>query len=289
MSEVSFFLRLQGYWDLLKPRLIFLVILSAMTGFYLALQPGQAASGLWSVLLGITLVSAGSMALNQWLERAEDKKMVRTQKRPLPAGVVTPREALLIGLGLSAAGLIVLAAGQHAAAAVLSGVTLGLYILVYTPLKKVTILCTLIGALPGALPTLAGWAAVEWPFSERAWILFVILYLWQMPHFYAISWLWRDDYVRAGFKMLSVNDPTGKKIGKHIFFYVALLIPVSLLPVSIGMAGWIYGLGVFGLGAFFLWRAVQALGDIQRYARPVFHASIIYLSGLLILLIVDKQ
>lgn len=289
MSEVALSQRLQGFWDLLKPRLIFLVILSAMTGFYLALQPGHSAPALWSVLLGITLVSAGSMALNQWLERAEDKKMVRTQKRPLPAGTVTPREALLIGLGLSAAGLGVLVAGQHVAAAVLAAVTLILYIVVYTPLKKVTTLCTLIGALPGALPTLAGWAAVEWPFSQRAWILFAILYLWQMPHFYAISWLWREDYVRAGFRMLSVNDTTGKRVAGHIFAYVLALIPMSLLPVWIGMAGWVYGVGALGLGLFFLWRAIQALGDIQRYARPVFHASIIYLSVLLILLIVDKQ
>ncbi|MBP9864937.1 MAG: heme o synthase [Candidatus Omnitrophica bacterium] len=289
MSQVALALRLRGYVDLLKPRLIFLVILSAMTGFYLAQKPGHVASALWSALLGITLVSAGSMALNQWLERAEDKKMVRTQKRPLPAGVVTPLEALLMGLGLSAAGLWVLVAGQHAAAAILAGVTLVLYIVVYTPLKKITLLCTIVGAIPGALPTLAGWAAVEWPFSERAWILFVILYLWQMPHFYAISWIWREDYVRAGFKMLSVNDPTGQRVARHILFYVLALLPVSLLPVWIGMAGWVYGAGAVALGFFFLWRAIQAFGDIQRYARPVFHASIIYLSALLILLIVDKQ
>lgn len=289
MSQAAVSLRMYGYWDLLKPRLIFLVILSAMTGFYLASQPGHTAPALWSALLGITLVSAGSMALNQWLERAEDKKMVRTQKRPLPAGVVTPLEALLIGLCLSLAGLWVLVAGQHVAAAVLAAVTLVLYIVVYTPLKKITTLCTLVGALPGALPTLAGWAAVEWPFSERAWILFAILFLWQMPHFYAISWIWREDYVRAGFKMLSVNDMTGKRIARHIFAYVLALIPMSLLPVWIGMAGWVYGVGALGMGVFFLWRAIQALGDIQRYARPVFHASIIYLSAILILLIIDKQ
>jgi protoheme IX farnesyltransferase len=289
MSEVALLRRLQGCLDLLKPRLIFLVILSAMTGFYLALQPGSLTPALWSALLGITLVSAGSMALNQWYERAEDKMMVRTQKRPLPAGTVTPLEALVIGMGLSVAGLWVLVVGQHVAAAVLAAVTLALYIVVYTPLKKITPLCTLIGALPGALPTLAGWAAVEWPFSQRAWILFAVLYLWQMPHFYAISWLWRDDYARAGFRMLSVNDVNGKRTARHIFVYVLALIPVSLLPIWIGMAGWVYGAGVLGLGLYFLWRAIQALGDIQRYARPVFHASIIYLSALLILLIVDKQ
>jgi len=289
MSEVALLRRLQGCVDLLKPRLIFLVILSAMTGFYLALQPGSSAPALRSALLGISLVSAGSMALNQWLERAEDKIMIRTQKRPLPAGTVRPLEALVIGMGLSIAGLWVLVLGQHVAAAVLSAVTLVLYIVVYTPLKKITPLCTVIGALPGALPTLAGWAAVEWPFSHRAWVLFGILYLWQMPHFYAISWLWRDDYVRAGFKMLSVNDATGKRVARHILAYVLVLIPMSFLPVWIGMAGWVYGVGALGLGVFFIWRAIQALRDIQRYARPVFHASIIYLTVLLVLLIIDKQ
>jgi len=289
MKPVLLSQRLYGYWDLLKPRLIFLVVLSAMTGFYLALLPGHPSPALWSVLVGITLVSAGSMALNQWLERDEDKKMVRTQKRPLPAGLVTPGEALWIGILLSTAGVAVLLVSGHIAAAILAAVTLALYIVVYTPLKKRTSFCTLVGAVPGALPTLAGWAAVEWPFSERAWVLFAILFLWQMPHFYAISWIWREDYVRAGFRMLSVNDPQGKRTSRHIFFYVLALLPISLLPVWVGMAGWIYGAGILALGTFFLWRAAQTLGDIQRYARPVFHASIIYLSALLILLIIDKQ
>ncbi len=281
--------RLQAYWELAKPRLIFLVILSAMAGFYLAGRPGVETPALWSALLGISLVSAGSMVLNQWLEREADAKMVRTQARPLPQKQVTPLEAFALGLILSAAGLWILTAGGHVAAAILAGVTLALYIVVYTPLKKATTVCTLIGAIPGALPTLTGWAAVEWPLGGRAWILFLILFLWQMPHFYAISWLWRDDYIRAGFRILSVDDSKGSRVARHIFIYVLALIPVSLLPVWIGMAGWIYGAGVLALGFYFLWKAVQALGDINRYARPVFRASIIYLSALLILLMLDKQ
>ena len=281
--------KLQGFWDLVKPRLILLVILSAMTGFYLALDSARSLPALWSVLLGISLVSAGSMALNQWLEREEDKKMVRTRKRPLPAGVLSKTEAFTVGVVLSAVGLGVLVIGEHYAAALLAFVTLVLYVWVYTPLKKFTPLCTLIGAIPGALPTLTGWAAVQWPLGSRAWILFSILFLWQMPHFYAISWLWRDDYERAGFKIISVTDRTGQRVARHILVYVILLVLVSGLPVWVGMAGWIYGSGALVLGVYFLWRAGQAYRDIQQYSRPVFHASILYLTLLLILLIVDKQ
>lgn len=289
MSAHSLKTRMGGYWDLLKPRLIFLVILSAMAGFYLAGQPGAETYSLWSALLGISLVSAGSMALNQWMEREADSKMVRTQERPLPRGILTPKEAFWTGFFLSAAGLAVLVGGGHAAAAVLAAVTLFLYIAVYTPLKKITPWCTLIGALPGALPTLTGWAAVEWPFSQRAWALFAILFVWQMPHFLAISWLWRDDYKRAGFRILSVEDATGKRVARQMAAYVALLLPLSLVPVWIGMAGWIYGAAAGLLGLYFLIQSFRAIQNIDRYARPVFRTSILYLTILLILLMLDKQ
>ena len=283
--------RLEAYWELIKPRLIFLVILSAMTGYYLALKPGAPFS--WRILLtalaGISLVSAGSMVLNQWMERREDALMQRTQSRPLPTGRVTPAETLIFGVALSVLGFFVLIKGGHAAAALLAGVTLFLYLALYTPLKKKTPLCTLIGAVPGALPTITGWAAAEWPLSYRAWILFLVLFLWQMPHFYALSWWWREDYRQAGFRILSVDDSGGKKVSRHILVYTLLLLPASLIPVWAGMNGFIYAAGVLILGIFFIVKAVQAMQNIEQFSRPVFRASIIYLTALLLLMVIDKK
>ena len=179
--------------------------------------------------------------------------------------------------------------GGHAAAAFLAGITLFLYLALYTPLKKKTKLCTLVGAIPGALPTITGWAAAEWPLSHRAWILFAILFLWQMPHFYAISWLWREDYTRAGFRILSVDDPKGEKVARHILVYTVLLLLASMIPVWAGMNGLIYAAGALLLNIFFVVRAVQAVQNIGKFARPVFRASILYLSVLFLLMVIDKR
>ncbi len=281
--------RLKAYGELTKPRLTLLVILSAMTGYYLGHRGGFSWGPLCVAAFGISFVSAGSMVLNQWMEREADSRMQRTQKRPLPEGRVTPLEALIFGLLLSAAGLWILFAAGHKEAGTLSGVTLLIYLLVYTPLKCVTPYCTLIGAIPGAMPTLAGWAAAQWPLSGNAWILFAILYIWQMPHFFAISWLWRDDYVRAGFRMLSVEDVKGQRISRQIFIYTLILLPLSLLPFLLRQTGMIYFSVMMPLGIFFLTQAVRGLRDIHRAARPLFRTSIVYLSLLLILMILDKR
>ncbi len=282
---------LGAYAELVKPRLTFLVILSAMTGFYLALPPGAPLAPLffWRALVGISLVSAGSMALNEWMEREEDAKMRRTQNRPLPSGRLLPVQAALFGAVIALAGLGILIGGGHTAAALLAGATLFLYLGIYTPLKKKTVLCTLVGAVPGALPTITGWAAAAWPLSQRAWILFLILFLWQMPHFYAISWLWREDYVRAGFRILSVEEAAQKTVPRHILAYTLLLLPASLVPFWMGMNGPWYAAGATMLGIFFIVRAAQAVQNIEKFARPVFRASIIYLSVLLLLMVLDKR
>ena len=281
--------RLKAYVELTKPRLSMLVIFSAMTGYYLGHQGAFSWRALCIAAFGISLVSAGSMVLNQWQERGVDAKMQRTQKRPLPEGRVSPLEALALGLSLSLAGLWILIAAGHWAACVLSGATLLIYLLVYTPLKSVTSYCTLIGAIPGSMPTLAGWAAAEWPLSSSAWTLFAILYLWQMPHFFAISWIWREDYVRAGFRMLSVEDAGGKRLSRQIFVYTLALLPVSLLPAVLGHTGWIYLAGTSALGLYFVFQAAGGLRDMNKAARPIFRTSILYLSFLLILMILDKR
>ena len=280
--------RLHDYLELAKLRLVSLVLLSSAVGFFLASEGPLD----WGLLIlsftGTALVAGGSMGFNQWMERVEDAKMTRTAKRPLPGGRMQPREAFIFSFLLSAAGLVLLYFSVNPVAAFLSGLTLVSYILLYTPLKKITSLCTVLGAIPGALPPMIGWSSVTGRVSYEAWVLFAIIFLWQMPHFLAIAWLCRKEYAAAGFQMLSVTDPSGAQAARQIILYTSALLPVSLLPTLIGLTGGIYFTGTLIAGAYFIYLGFLGLKNLDQYARPLFRASILYLALILILMVVDK-
>lgn len=281
--------RFRDYMELTKPRLVSLVLLSAAVGFFLA-EPADFHPWLLAhMLLGTLLVAAGSMTLNQWMERHEDAKMIRTSHRPLPAGRLLPAEALIFGVLLSAAGLFILSLLQSPAPCLLAAITLFSYLLLYTPLKRKTSLCTIVGALPGALPVLIGWTAAAGRPSFQGWVLFFILFLWQMPHFLAIAWLYRHEYANAGFSMLSVTDPDGRQVGRQIVLYSLALLPVSLLPAMVGMTGMFYFFSAFILGIVLAGLAVKGVSQLDQKARPLFRASVLYLAALLILMVLDKR
>jgi protoheme IX farnesyltransferase len=275
--------------DLIKARLTFLVLLTTLVGFYLGSEGTLSLSGMLHLLLGTGLLASGAAALNQWLERDFDAQMRRTQDRPLPAGRLQPETVLLIGTLASVAGLIYLGWGVNFASGVLGAVTLLTYLFVYTPLKRVTWLNTIVGAVPGALPPLIGWTAAQGNSGGHGWTLFCILALWQIPHFFAIAWMYRDDYGRAGFVMLPSVDPTGRQTGMQAVAFTWLLLAASLLPWLLGLTGPIYFGGALILGLFFAGRAHQFCWErSDRRARGLFYASILYLPLLLGLMLADK-
>jgi protoheme IX farnesyltransferase len=281
--------RAADFFALTKPRIVLLVMLTAAVGFYLA-APGDVATLLLvHTLVGTALVAAGSSALNQVAESEVDARMVRTAGRPLPAGRLTRPSSAAFAATLGALGTGYLAAFVNVLTAGLAVATLGSYILLYTPLKRRTSLSTLVGAVPGALPILGGWTATGAALDAPAWSLFGIMFLWQMPHFLALAWLYRDDYARAGLRMLSVGDEDGRRTFSQALLYAAALIPMSLLPTVVGLAGPFYFAGALGLG---LWFAGTAAGGIRRRttaaARRLFLVSIAYLPGLLGILTLDK-
>lgn len=280
--------RIQDYLELSKARLVSLVLLSTAVGFFLA-SPERADWGaLLSCLLGTSFVAAGSMSLNQWMEREEDARMVRTQARPLPAGRMNPLEALVFGIVCSLAGLALLYFANNFETSLLAAITLASYVFIYTPLKRKTSLCTIVGAIPGAIPPMIGWAAAAGHCSYGAWVLFAIIFFWQMPHFLAIAWLCRNDYAAAGFKMLSVEDPEGRFVGRQIVLYSCSLLPVSLVPSAIGLTGTVYFFGALLLGAGLIALSILSYRQIETKARLLFRASILYLALLLTLMFVDK-
>jgi protoheme IX farnesyltransferase len=241
-------------------------------------------------LLGTALLAAGASALNQLLERDCDAKMRRTQDRPLPSGRVTPEAALVIGGVCAGAGLLVLALAVNAPTAWLGALTLASYLFVYTPLKRLTAWNTAIGAIPGALPPLMGWTAARGEATGGGWALFAILFLWQLPHFLAIAWIYREDYARAGFVMLPAVDPTGERTGRQALGQTLGLLAASLCPFLFGLAGPVYLAGALALGAGFLWRAFEFSRQISEAgARRLFYASIIYLPLLLALIVFSKK
>ena len=275
--------------ELSKARLVSLVLLSMAVGFFLGSPAGMDMPLFFVALFGTAFVAAGSMSLNQWMERREDAQMSRTAARPLPAGRMQPSEALLFGIGTSMAGLLILFFAVNSVSAFLAALTLVSYLLLYTPLKRKTSLCTVVGALPGAIPPLIGWAAATGKTPFEAWLLFTIIFLWQMPHFLAIAWICRREYESAGFKMLSVTDPTGGQVGRQIILYSLALLPVSLLPSIIGLTKSFYFFGALILGAWISYLSITGSRDLDRRARPFFRASILYLALLLILMVADKR
>jgi protoheme IX farnesyltransferase len=283
--------RLRDFYELTKPRMNALVVVTTGVGLYAAL-PRLSLAHLPLVLhtiLGTMLTAAGASVLNQYVERDFDKHMRRTADRPLPAGRVAPVEALLFGVLLGAAGVLYLAALVNPLTALLGALTLASYVWVYTPLKRLTTLCTVVGAVPGAIPPMMGWTAVHNSLAPEAWVLFGILFLWQMPHFLAIATLYRDDYAAGGFLMLPCVDPGLHATGRQIVVYLLSLMPVTLMPFGLRMAGPLYLVGAMLLGLGFLWYGLQAARSRTREdARKLFFVSIIYLPLLLGLLMIDK-
>jgi protoheme IX farnesyltransferase len=275
--------------ELFKMRLTTLVLLTTLVGFYLGSRAPMAWMLMFNALFGTALLASGASALNQWLEREHDAKMPRTQDRPLPSGRLTADAVLLIGSFCGVLGLVYLALMVNYITAALGALTIGSYLFVYTPLKRVTTLNTAIGAIPGALPPLMGWTAARGQISAEGWCLFAILCFWQLPHFLAIAWMYRDQYARAGFVMLPVIDPTGERTGRQALWHTLGLLPVSLCPFLFKMVGPVYLAGAILLGIGFIWCAFQFSRQLTLpRARALFFASIIYLPSLLGLMVLDK-
>ncbi len=275
--------------DLFKARLTLLVLLTTLVGFYLASPSPVNYVLMINTILGTALVVCGAAALNQLWERQFDAKMRRTQNRPLPAGRLQPPTVLLVGCGTALAGLIYLAVAVDLTVAILGAVSLVVYVFLYTPLKRVTWLNTAVGTVPGGLPVVMGWTAARGSITVESLALFGILAFWQIPHFMAIAWVYREEYRKAGFKMLPVLDPDGTLTGRQAVLNTVALLPVSLLPYFFGLVGPVYLVGSFLLGAGFLWSALRfSLHLDMPRAWHLFYLSIIYLPVLLILLVVDK-
>jgi len=273
---------------LTKPRLSALVMLTALVGFYFGTRERIDLPLLLDATLGIGLVAMGASALNQFLERNVDGLMQRTKDRPLPARRLTASQVLYFGALSATAGMVYLLLRVNADAALLAAMTLGLYVFAYTPLKQVTSLNTLVGAIPGALPPLIGYAAARGALTPQAWALFAILFIWQLPHFLAIAWLYREDYDRAGFKMLPKVDVDGFSTGRQVVVHSVMLIPVSLAPFVLHMAGLSYVAGALFFGVVFLFFGIKfAANRTDAAARKLFLASVIYLPLLLALMMLD--
>jgi protoheme IX farnesyltransferase len=270
------------YLELTKPRLTSLVIFTTWLGFALASHPMRYGGLFFHTVAGSWLVAAGAAVLNQYIERDLDAKMRRTMNRPLPQHRLLPPEALRFGVFLCAVGAIELAFCVNLLTCALSLLTLFSYLFVYTPLKTRTSLCTLVGAIPGAIPPVMGWTAAAGHLAPQAWVLFAILFLWQLPHFLAIAWMYREDYARAGFPMLPVVDPQGGSTARMILLYTVVLIPVTLMPARMGVAGLSYFCGALALGtAFLVCGAFTAIHRTAMNARRLLLASVIYLPSLL--------
>jgi len=276
--------------ELVKARLTLLVLLTTAVGFYLGTSGAMEYLALFHVVFGTALAAAGASALNQWWERRLDALMHRTRTRPIPAGRMQPRDALLVGSVLAVAGVIYLLEACNLPAAALAALTIVIYIFAYTPLKRVSTGNTLVGAIPGALPPVIGWAAATGRLDPGAWSLFVILFFWQLPHFFAIAWMYREDYERAGFQMVSTGDDTGARSASQSVFFCILLLLIAGIPAFLGVvrSGYLAAeLILNGLYIFFAMRFLrtQTLSD----ARKLFLASITYLPLLLLALVLTKS
>lgn len=279
---------LADYVSLTKPRLNLLVVLTSAAGYYVGSIGPIDLSQMGQAVVGTALVAGGSAVLNQVYERDTDGRMRRTRLRPLPDRRVAPREAAIYGAVMSAAGLGMLAWSTNVVAATLAAVTLAIYLAVYTPMKRTSHLSTVVGAVPGALPAVIGWAAARGDIAVAGWTIFAIVFLWQIPHFMALAWMYREDYGAAGFPMLPVVDPSGQRAGHQALLYAAALLPVSIGPSAMGLAGWAYFWIALVLGTVLLWLSVQfARSRTDQTARTLFFASIIYLPLLWAALVLD--
>jgi protoheme IX farnesyltransferase len=278
--------RLADFVTLTKPRITFLVVLTTLVGFVAAGSGATDVPLLLETLAGTALVAGAASALNQWAEREADAVMRRTLRRPIPAGRLAPGESAVFGVALGAAGIAYLAVEVGGLASFLAAATAASYLLIYTPLKKVTSLATVVGAVPGAIPPLIGWAAMRGRLDPGAWVLFLILFFWQMPHFLALAALYRRDYARAGFRVLPVVDPDGASTGRQSVLYALALLVVSLMPTLVGMAGPLYFFGALGLGLGFLASGARFAfhPESHTHAARLFRYSLLYLPVLCLLM-----
>lgn len=275
--------------ELVKARLTLLVLLTTFVGFYVANSGPLDLLLLLHAMLGTALVAGGASALNQYLEREHDARMERTEDRPLPSGRLQPGTVLVFGGLSSALGLLYLTFAVNPLTGLLGAATLGSYLFVYTPLKRVTTLNTVVGAVPGALPPLMGWTAARGEISAGGWALFAILFFWQLPHFLAIAWIYREQYGRAGYVMLPVVDPAGERTGRQAVSHTLGLLPISLCPFVFHLAGPVYLAGALVLGFAYLFSAIRFSRQLTvAGARRLFFMSIIYLPLLLGLMVWDK-
>ena len=277
------------YWELTKPRLSLLAVISAIVG-YLVAQPEKDILLFMNLLIGTSLAAGGAAVLNHWQERETDAIMVRTRNRPIPSGSISPKAAFIYGIVITITGDLLLWLGVNSLAASLALITQAADLLVYTPLKQRSHWCTEIGAIPGAIPPLIGWAAAEGSISTLGWILFAILLTWQIPHFMAIAWKFRKDYEKAGFPMLSVIDVSGARVARQSLIFTLLLIISSLTPTILGYTSLFYALVAAGLGTWFLIMALcfMQAANRDKTAHKLFMVSIAYLPLLLAALVIDR-
>ena len=289
---------MRDYIELTKPRITWLILMSTGIGYFFGLR---GAASWWDFLnnipylsllhtiLGTGLIASGTAALNQWYEREADRKMRRTADRPLPAGRLSAPRALAFGVALSVAGFTELWLGVNLLSALIGAFTLGSYLFLYTPMKQRTWWSTTVGAFPGAMPPMIGYAAAAGTLTRESWVLFAILFLWQFPHFYSIAWMYRDDYARAGIRMLPVVEPDGRSTARQIVLYGIALIPVSLVPALLGMSGRLYLLGALLLGLWFLYSGIRAAFERTLVrARNVLITSVFYLPLIYGLMLLDR-
>ncbi len=289
LQRLSLRERLAAYAELTKPRITFLIVLTSAAGFVLASRGAVDYALLASAMFGIALLSSGIATLNQYMERDLDALMRRTADRPLPSGKLLPWEALWFGVGLTIVAEIYLVTMVNPLSGLLGLTVIAGYLFAYTPLKTRTTLSTMVGAFPGAVPPLIGWAAARGDISIEAWVLFAILFLWQFPHFLAIAWMYREDYARANILMLPVVEPDGRVTAQQIVVYTVLLLPVSLLPAALGISGRVYLYGAIVLGLLFLYSSLRAAFSKSRQeARRLLLASVIYLPLLFILMVINR-
>jgi len=289
VGEVNVMRRAADFFELAKPRVVLMVLITAFVGFYVGSEAVPNYLELLQMLFGTALAAGGTLALNQYLERDTDALMERTRRRPLPDGRVQPVEALWFGVLVTLAGLVYLAIAVNFISASVTALITVCYLLLYTPMKPRSSLCMLIGAVPGALPPVVGWTAARGDFDITAWVLFAIMFLWQIPHTLAIARLYRDDYAKAGIQFLPVIDPDGSSTNRQIVSHCAALLVVSLLPTLLGSAGQIYFAVAFLLGIGFLVSGIRlAMESTLGRARRLLYASLIYLPALLLVMALDR-
>ncbi len=287
-KAISFGEKLGAYFELTKPRIAFMLVLTSAAGFYLGANQGFDISLFLHSMAAITLLAFGVATLNQYLERDIDTKMERTAKRPLPTGRVTPNEALIFGISLCVFAEGYLYFAVNTLTAILGLIVIVGYVFLYTPLKTRTTASTAIGAVPGALPPLMGWTASANEITLGAWFLFAFLFLWQFPHFLAIAWMYKEQYAKAGIKMLPVVEKDGKITAQQIVIFTILLLPVSLAPFFLGFSGIIYLIGASILGVWFLYASIQtARAKTVENARKLLLVSVLYLPVIFALMVLN--